>query len=262
MPVIRGFYYSLFEGDRSHTPPVVLIHGAGSHHLCWPAGLRRLAGWHVLAVDLPGHGRSQGVGAQTIEAYAAQVRQFLDDLEIHRAILVGHSMGGAIALQMALDYPTLAAGLGMIASGAYLGVPPDLLEAMGNPVTFPVGLNILHERAFSPAASSALVQRSLAMLQEARPSVVRGDWLACASFDVRTALLAGREGAAAIQTPAWVACGEDDQLTPPAFARFLVSAIPGAVLQVIPGAGHMVIVEQPEALVDSLRQFLERGIQG
>ncbi len=74
MPTAAGIYYAQFDEGRKDEPPVILIHGAGSSHLVWPAELRRLAGQRVLAVDLPGHGRSGGVAQQTIAAYAGQIR--------------------------------------------------------------------------------------------------------------------------------------------------------------------------------------------
>src|SRR4030042_5961268 len=99
MPIPGGLYYFAYPGEK---PPVVLIHGAGGTHLYWPAEIRRLPGYRGFAPDLPGHGKSGGQGFQQIEAYCSKLISFLDELEIHRLVMVGHSMGSAIALMTAL----------------------------------------------------------------------------------------------------------------------------------------------------------------
>src|SRR3990172_12606243 len=98
MPFKAGFYYSLHEGGKRDQKPVILIHGAGSSHLIWPAEIRRLAGHTVIALDLPGHGRSNGVGIQSVGDYTAAIIEFLAATKIFHSAFVGHSLGGAIAL--------------------------------------------------------------------------------------------------------------------------------------------------------------------
>ncbi|MGD9091656.1 MAG: alpha/beta fold hydrolase, partial [Anaerolineales bacterium] len=126
MPVAADLYYHTYHEDIY--PPVVLIHGAGGNHLYWPSEIRRLAGFHVYALDLPAHGKSGGLAQQSIEAYAGAVIAWLDSIGLHRAIFIGHSMGGAIIQVLALDHPEHVLGLGLIASGAKLRVAPQLLD--------------------------------------------------------------------------------------------------------------------------------------
>lgn len=249
MPTAAGMYYALYDDGNKDQPPVILIHGAGSNHTIWPAEIRRLAGQRVLAVDLPGHGRSTGVALQTISAYADQMIELLAALGQYQAVFVGHAMGGAIALDIAARHPNNVAGLGLIATGAYLGVDRDFLENLGNPVTVSTAMAAFQAKAFGPGASPLVANRYMQTLREARPSVLYGDWRACAEFDLR-------EKTTHVETPTWIITGGEDQLTPVAYAHFLAERLPAARLQVIQGAGHMVILEQTGKVVQGLQQFL------
>jgi len=249
MPTIAGIYYAQSEEGQKDQPPIVLIHGAGSSHLIWPAEIRRLPGQRVLAVDLPGHGRSMGVGLQSIPAIADQLIEFLAALGFYQAIFVGHSMGGAVALQLAVHHPTHVAGLGLISTGAYLGVDPSFLENLSNPLTVSSALVAFRQRAFGLNFPQPLAERCMQSIKETRPSVLYSDWLACTDFDLREAI-------AYIEAPAWVIVGNEDQLTPVAYAHFLADRLPAARLQIIPGSGHMVVLEHPARVAQGLQQFL------
>ena len=249
MPEAAGIYYTLYEGGNIDLPPVVLIHGAGGSYLSWPAEMRRLNGQQVLALDLPGHGKSRGFAQQSIPAYADLIHNFLAELGLSEAVLVGHSMGGAIALTLALKYPRQVAGLGLLASGAFLGIESSLIEELGNPTTISSGLLRLQKRIFSPSTSPALIDAAMRPLRELRPSLLLADWLACAAFDLR-------EMVDQIHAPAWIACGSDDSLTPLAYSHFLAAHLPVAKLQVVPAAGHMLIAEQPRLVTQGFCDFL------
>jgi len=249
MPEETGIYYSVYEGGKSELAPVVLIHGAGGSHLTWPVEIRRLAGQRVIAVDLPGHGKSRGAGQQSIPAYADQVQNLLARLGLPESVLVGHSLGGAVALTIALKYPRQVAGLGLIATGAYMGVESELLQELSNPVTASCGLRKLEALSFSPYTDPALVGQVMRGLRDVRPSLLLADWLACSNFDLR-------EMVTQIQAPAWVACGTDDHITPLAYAHFLANTLPAAELQMFPRAGHMLIQEQAGAVAQGLSDFL------
>ncbi len=249
MPLVQGIYYTLYQGGQKDRPPVILIHGAGSNHLCWPAELRRLNGYNVLALDLPGHGRSSGPGQHTIDAYAAQLVGFLAGLNINQAYLVGHSMGGAIALSISLQYPTLPVALGLIASGAYLNVSPELLESLKSPGTYQDGLNWIRQHVFGPQTPPALIENSMKQMRDLRPGTLYEDWLACSHFDLHGEI-------ERIAAPGWVALGSDDRLIPLSSANYLISSLSQARLQVIPSAGHMLILEKPKELAQGLHKFL------
>lgn len=250
MPLKAGFYYSIYEGGEATRRPVILIHGAGSSHLIWPAEIRRLSGHTVIALDLPGHGRSSGVGCQSINDYTAAVIEFLAAQGIFQAAFIGHSMGGAVALQLALDFPQHVIGIGVISTGANFRLPPGMVEYLSSPAMSTAGLRMLQDSLVSPATPAAATAAGLQVFASARPGVLYSDWLACSRFDLFDRL-------PGINTPAYVACGNSDRLTPPAQAQVLSAALPISRLDLIREAGHLLPMEQPLALAAGLQRFVD-----
>ncbi len=240
-------YYALTGGRLSGGIPIVLIHGAGENHLVWPAGLRRLPDANVYAIDLPGHGKSTGAGRATIKDYADWLAAFLDRLGVAQAILIGHSMGGAIAQLMALLYPTCVAGLVLIATGAKLRVAPLLLELAQRDLAATV--EWVSRSEWGSNVPEQLVRLGKQQMLTNRLEVIRGDYLACDSFDVRERL---RE----IKAPTLIVSGTDDQLTPIKFATFMAENIPDARLVPVPEAGHMVMLEAETIAAIEVENFV------
>ncbi len=234
-------------------PAIVFVHGAGGTQEGWRLQLRHVGSrWHALAVDLPGHGESQGNGYRTIGEYRDFVRDLLAALRIERTVLVGHSMGGGIAQSFALTYPDRLAGLVLVGTGARLRVHPDILAAVRRGDMARAG-QLISGWAYSQTAMPATVAQGAEAFARNRATVLEGDFLACDAFDVMREV-------AAIRIPTLVVCGEDDRLTPVKYARFLQQEIPSAVLAVVPGAGHMVMLERPVEFNRLLTAFLERHL--
>jgi pimeloyl-ACP methyl ester carboxylesterase len=250
MPISNEIYYHIYEGSgEGQRPPVVLIHGAGCTHLYWPSELRRLPGYRVYAPDLPGHGKSGGRGQQSILAYADELLDWLTSLGLHSAVFVGHSMGSAIILSLALNHPEHVLGLVLIGGGARLRVAPVLLEGAAQPTTFQNVIETIVSWSFSPQAPAQLVELAKQNMAETRPSVLHSDLLACDAFDKS-------EHISEIRQPTLIICGEDDKMTPLRSSQFLSSSIANATLEIIPHAGHMVMLEQPQAVAEALARFL------
>jgi len=249
MPFDADIYYRYSEESNGELPPVVLIHGAGGTHLHWPAQIRRLPGYRVFAIDLPGHGKSEGRGYQTIEAYCQSVIQWMESINIFRAVFVGHSMGGAIALTLALKHTEHVIALGLVGTGARLRVDPVILDSTANPTTFPIAISEIMKRAFSPQSDPHLIELAAQRMNAIRPAVLHGDFLACNAFNVM-------ENIQKIRFPCQVICGQDDLLTPVRYAQYLTDQIPRAEVNLIPGSGHMVMLEQPEIVAETLSAFL------
>lgn len=251
MPISANIYYTFSERHKPTQPIVVLLHGAGSTHLVWPARMRRLSGYEVLALDLPGHGKTGGIAQQTIDGYVQSIINFLDEISVYRVICIGHSMGGAIGLQMAKDYPERLRGLIMLSSGAYLGVPPHLTEMLGNPDSKFEALEFLEKYLFSEQTDRSLKKKMMKPLEDTRSGVLYNDWLACSRFDLRGKL----DG---LQTPVCIGNGADDRLTPPAYAHHLVSQVSGANERIFSGAGHMLILEKPQKVSTWVEECLKK----
>jgi pimeloyl-ACP methyl ester carboxylesterase len=250
MPQAHGIYYCVSQSNRSPSgPPVVLIHGAGASHLFWPAELRRLSGHTVYTLDLPGHGKSVGIGQHSIEAYTGKVIDFLINMGIFQTILVGHSMGGAIALQAAYQYPNQVRAVGLIASGACFQIPADLVENISNTTMRPVAFEWFKRNLFLPSSNEELVLKTLEMIKAVRPGVLYGDWQASVQFDLRRVV-------SQIMLPVWIAAGSEDRIAPVSHANFLASHMKQALVQVFPGAGHMLVLEKARLIEAGLSEFL------
>jgi pimeloyl-ACP methyl ester carboxylesterase len=253
VPIAAGIYYGYHEGVSKEKPPVVLVHGAGGDHLYWPPALRRLSGYRVFAPDLPGHGRSPGPGQQTIAVYAQRLLEFLTAVGLHSAVFVGHSMGGAITLHLALEHGEHVVGAVLVACGARLNVPPALIAATSRTATFPQGLAALSSMAFSPSASPRLVELGMRRLKHTRQAVLHGDLQACGAYEV-----ANPQRLRALSVPLLVLSGEDDPLAPPAGANYLGTYVPHAQVAIFPSTGHMLMLEQPARTAAILRRFLDQ----
>ncbi|MBI3173042.1 MAG: alpha/beta hydrolase [Chloroflexi bacterium] len=248
MPTAAGLYYFAHEAEVTARPPVILIHGAGGTHLNWPPQIRRLDGQPILAVDLPGHGKSDGVSRQVISEYAADILTFMDMLKMRTAILVGHSMGSAIALSIAIQSPKRVLGLGLLGSGARLSVSPSLLQSAADPATFLSAVQRVTEYSYSQQADPRLKELGEKRMAETRPPVLYGDFLACDGFDASADL-------PHIHAPTLLLVGEQDRMTPPRLSRALNEQIPRSRLVTLPDTGHMLMLEQPDLVAAHLAEF-------
>lgn len=250
--------------DPATSPsPLVLVHGAGSSSVIWIDVLRRIApGRRVIAPDLPGHGQSDPWhDTPTLEGYRDAVGTVCANLGVRRAVLVGHSMGGAVALACALAWPERVAGLVLVNSAARLDVSDELLALLERSLPGADGTESpgarwidrmpaeLGDLSFSPATHREVRERWQAVLYAAARQTVLADFQACRGLD-----LLGRLGG--LKLPTLILGGEDDLLVPPSLLRETAAALPGSSLCLIPQTGHLTHLEQPEAFFGRLTSFL------
>ena len=251
MPYLADLYYQAYQADDPDRKTLILIHGAGGDHLSWPTQLRRLSGYRVYTPDLPGHGKSRGHGLQRIPAYGEAILKWMRDLQLPKVVLGGHSMGGAIALWMAINHPELLHGLVLMSTGATLPVNLSLIEELATQVGFPTAVENIIRWSFSSRIEPALAENMKKQMLKLRPSVLAGDFRACDRFDIKREL-------DQVQVPTMVMVGDEDKMTPIRFAEELVGGINGSKLEVVKASGHMLAIEQPEVVTKKVRGFIDR----
>lgn len=236
--------FYLQKGEEK--PSLLFLHGAGGTHRHWGKQTQGIGDANRAALDLPGHGHSKGKGRQTIEEYADLVAEFVVALDLESPTVVGHSMGGAIALDLALRYGDRLGDLVLVGTGARLRVMPSLLQGLRG--EYESTVDLLCGYAYGPLASEEMVRSGREEMMAIGPEVLLGDLLACDRFDVMGCL-------SEVRLPTLVICGEEDQLTPLKYSQFLADHIPGARLVTIPEAGHMVMLEKPQETTDAIAAF-------
>lgn len=238
----------------SALPSLLCLHGSGGRGDQFAEMFAQLEGGvNAAALDLPGHGATPGPAMNRVEDYAAWVAGFIVAGPV-RPVLLGHSLGGAIALTVGLTRPELLSGLVLWGTGARLKVLPAILEGLASAAEAAVDttLGLVVENAYSFAAHPSLKILGRAHLAKADPRVILGDYSACDRFDVMARL-------GEIGLPTLVVCGADDRLTPLKYSQYLADHIAGARLSVIPGSGHMLQEERPVAAARALLDFLVPG---
>lgn len=225
-------------GIRKDRRTLVFVHGSGGSHLYWNFQRRFFQESHnVVLVDLPGHGTVGGRGEDSVTAYAEHLFHLVRTLPRQVTCLVGHSLGGAIVQTFALLYPDHVEALALVGTGARLKVLPEIITGLQDRSEHTV--RMIADYAFSIETSPELIQRGVEVMQNTPPVVLLGDFAACNRFDIMERL-------EEIRVPTLVVCGSDDRLTPPKYSRYLAERIPNARLELIDGAGHMVMMEQPQ----------------
>lgn len=204
--------------------------------MLWKGTLQQLSGpGKASAVNLPGHPTGE-LTCTTVTQYADAVHAFIRESGLRKPAVCGHSMGGAIALTLALEHPEGVGALVLVGTGAKLGVLPEIVEGLRDKP-----LNLI-ERTITPMS---FFEVNLEVAREARtalslsnPSAFLNDYLACSRFDVRSRL-------PEISVRTMVVCGESDRMTPPKWSHYLSANILSSTAFFIREAGHMVPLEKP-----------------
>jgi len=240
-------------------PSLVFVHGAGGSAADWPYRWRQsgtplsrgeprwITDYPRYFLDLPGHGRSEPPARTSIDAYAEDVIAFTQAAGIARALVVGHSMGGAIALAIGLMKPANLVGLAILGGGPAMPVSDAILDGLR--AHFPQTVGMIMQ--FSWRKETRPIQRQVATqhMLAAGPAVVHGDFAACNRFDVRQRL-------AEIDTPALVIGAAGDRMMPLAQSKALAAGMPAAQLAVIEESGHFMVIERTNEVGAALLGFL------
>jgi len=226
---------------------LVFIHGSGGDYTNWVYQYSVLKNdFNVLAVELPGHGQSEGHGEQSVSRYVEWVKKILDAYGIKNPVLIGHSLGAAISLTFAIQYGELLAGIVPVGGGVTMWVNPAILDGLlKDPapiIEMAAKLSLAKQNRdkFSPALNKGF--------SKANPLVMQGDFLACNQLNLT-------DDIGKINIPVLVLCGAEDKMTPPENSRYLKDHIPGARMALLENAGHFVMMENPEAFNRTLKEF-------
>lgn len=242
-----GKLHFTHNGIKSSGPHLVLVHGAGGEVRCWPATWRlaaaaqgsvglsvssnrlRITNHSVYAIDLPGHGRSQGPAITTIDGLADVIEQFLEAQDLDNVIVVGHSMGGAIALSLAARANKRVKAQIIIASAAKIGVTDEILN--GLQTDFEKTVDFIVKYSFDRASGPFFPKKAREYTLATGAEATHADFLACSTFDMRAAL--GK-----ITLPTLVIAAENDRMIPHKHSAGLASSLPDAQLESFADCGH------------------------
>ena len=258
------YAYSGGKAFDAAKPTLVFIHGVLNDHSVWALQSRWFAnhGYNVLAIDLPGHGRSQGKPPASVAEAAEAILALLDQLQVPQAVLAGHSWGSLIALHAASLAPQRVSQLVLVGTAFPMPVAPALLEmsasapekaiAMVNQFSHsslcsPVTGQGMNNGLWTYGGARALMRRVLASNPE--HNVFQTGFQACNSYAT------GLEDMAKVSCPVLFILGSADQMTPPRAARALVDAAASAHVVTLP-AGHSLMTEAPDGVLLAMREQL------
>jgi pimeloyl-ACP methyl ester carboxylesterase len=263
----RTYAYTGGRQLDAQQPTLVFIHGAANDHCVFTLPARYFA-WHgsnVLTLDLPGHGRSAGPPLATVDALADWIVALLDAAGVETATLIGHSLGSLVALHAAAAHPRRVRRVVLLGPAVPMAVSEVVLELARNDDHRALELingwsySAARRLGGSPVPGLWLAGNALRLMERAAPGVLHTDLMACHGY------ADGLASAARVRCPALLILGESDIMAPPRSAQALVAALPQARTQTLPGAGHALMQEEPDAVLDALRDFVgaaERRVQG
>ena len=258
---INGKSAYAYTGGRDFDPAlpaVVFIHGAENDHCVWVLQSRYLAhhGRGVLAVDLPGHGRSDGPPLTSVEAIADWIVALLDAAGVKQATLVGHSMGSLVAVECAARYPERIAKIVLVGTAFPMKVSDELLDATRDDEPLAQDMvNIWSHAAYAqypsnPGPGFWVMGENLRLMQRQKPGVMHTDFKACNDY------ANGLAAAARVKAPVLILAGRRDMMTPPRAAKELAAALADKRMVEIPGGGHALMAEKPDEVLDAIRAFV------
>lgn len=232
--------------------PIVFIHGSGDSARIWRFQAEHFGAERAYAVDLPGHGqRADSMPAEvSVLDYARTTRAIIaDELHLDHPVIGGHSLGGAVALAMSLEYGSELSGLILIGTGARMRVLPELLEAAR--ATPQKASSQLKELAIAPTTDASTLTTLVNEQVAPGPNILYRDLAACNNFDCMASIHE-------IRLPTLIISGAEDRLTPVKYSQYLHNQIAGSTLAIIPGAGHYVMREQPQAVNQAIEEWMHK----
>ncbi len=213
-------------------------------------------GYNVLAVDLPGHGRSAGAPLASVEAIGKWLPRVLDAAGIPAAAVVGHSLGALAALACAAEFPQRVTKIALLGPAVPMPVSEALLAAAkaDDHVAFELINGWSHSTAKQLGGNQVpgmwMIGAAMRLMERARPGALYADLAACNAY------AGGLDAAARVRCPVLAILGQRDLMAPPKGAQALLGALADQRVVTLSGAGHAMMAEQPDAVLDALRGFV------
>jgi pimeloyl-ACP methyl ester carboxylesterase len=227
---------------------LLFIHGAGGNSLTWSGQVGYSFGnSRLLIPELPCHGASKGESLDSIDRYTSVMMDFLDSLQINKVIPVGHSMGGAVALNMAINYSYRIEAIILIDTSALLPVNRIIFDKLKEGSLS--AAKLICKFSFSQSTSQILIDKTITEMAKCPANVLENDFIACNEFNQSGNLYT-------ITQPTLILCGEEDKMTPPANSEFLNNEIIDSELVFVKNAGHMAMLEKPTEVNEAIHSFL------
>ncbi len=253
---VRGTKIACWVNDAGFVPGrigLVFIPGSGRDHTVWQEQCGALQlDFNIAALDLPGHGFSEGEGEDSVSQYADWVKDVTGAVGFTKPVLVGHSLGAAVCLEFATRYGDLVSAIVAVGAGVRMPVNPLIIKGIRE------DFNATMMMTLKFAVSKSNRDRVAPILTEGiasiRPAVILKDFMACDSLELGDRI-------SSIKVPALALCGAEDKMTPVALSKFIAEHIPGGKFAEIEGAGHYVMLERPAVFNKVLVDFISNLYQ-
>lgn len=244
---VKTFYMEFGSGN-----PIIFIHGATANHEVWNRQIKFFAKkFKVITLDLPGHGKSENIRKKVlIEDYSNHVARFVSGLRLDKFFVVGHSMGGAIAMDFTLKNMKHVKGLVLVSTGVKLKIPSSFMLSLRKNFEKTI-LTDLKSMIFSEKTDKKLAEKVVQESLKCPLKTCLNDFTACNNFDFSNMI-------SRIRIPTLIVVGKDDILTSIKYSFFLHEKIKNSKLEIIDDAGHMVMIEKPEQFNKIVFSFLSK----
>jgi len=258
---VAGREVYAYAGARPSLPSqrtIVFVHGAANDHGVWAWQSRYFAhhGFNVLAVDLPGHGRSTGEALGSVEGIADWIAALLHAAGAERAAVVGHSLGALAALECAARHPARVEKIVLVGPAVPMTVSDELMDAARRDDH--AAYEMINGWSFSASRQLGgnavpgfwMTGNSLRLMERTASGVLAVDLTACHTY------ANGLAAAAAVRCPALAITGARDLMAPPRNSQALIASLKDVRVVELAASGHALMAEEPDAVLDALRAFL------
>ena len=245
-----NIHYQLHpENSGIDAKKVLYIHGTGRNGQVFERHMKAMSEYTVAAIDLSGHGESEGKGYCGVVDHARVVATFIEQMNWQGCVLAGHSLGGGIVIATAIYFGELISGLILIDTGARLRVAPAVIER-AKKIAAGSHTETESRQGFSDSTPQSIVDDLRRLIADEDPQVTLKDWYADDSCDFLSRV-------SKIDIPSIAICGRDDQLTPLKYHEYLNTNMLDCKLSIIDAAGHWPFVERPAEFDQAVKNFLK-----